>query len=78
MPSIGFSAQGDNILFENNVVFNGDDCLTVSSPATNIHFRNSYCKGGGLSIGSLGQSGAVANVQNVLYVVRVFDEIGGR
>ena len=71
--SIGFSARGTNMLFENNIIHNGDDCLTVGSPANNIHFRNSYCNGGhGLSIGSLGSGGAVADVQNVLYVVYIF------
>lgn len=61
---------GTNILFENNVVFNGDDCLAVSSPAFNITFRNSYCCGGhGLSIGSLGKGKKVADVENVLYVM---------
>ena len=70
--SIGFSARGTNMLFEDNVIFNGDDCLTVGSPAKDIHFRNSYCNGGhGLSIGSLGKGGAVADVQNVLYVARI-------
>jgi len=60
------------MLFEDNVIFNGDDCLTVGSPARDIHFRNSYCNGGhGLSIGSLGKGGAVANVQNVLYVIYI-------
>lgn len=55
------------MLFENNVVFNGDDCLAVSTPARNIHFRDSYCNGGhGLSIGSLGKDGAGADVQDVL------------
>lgn len=63
----GFSAGGTNLLFENNVVYNGDDCLTVGSSAVNITFRNGYCNGGhGLSIGSLGKGGAVANVQNIL------------
>ncbi|PIL31273.1 hypothetical protein GSI_05971 [Ganoderma sinense ZZ0214-1] len=65
--SPGFSAGGTDMLFENNYVQNGDDCLTVGSGAKNIHFRNSYCEGGhGLSIGSLGQGGSVADVQNVL------------
>ncbi|PPQ69987.1 hypothetical protein CVT26_013275 [Gymnopilus dilepis] len=64
----GFSAGGTNLLFEDNSVQNGDDCLTVGSGAVNITFRNSYCEGGhGLSIGSLGEGGAVANVQNVLF-----------
>ncbi|KAG7451868.1 pectin lyase-like protein [Guyanagaster necrorhizus] len=64
----GFSAGGTNMLFENNRVVNGDDCITVGSGASNIHFRNSYCEGGhGLSIGSLGENGAVSNVQDVLF-----------
>lgn len=63
----GFAASGTNLLFENNVVYNGDDCLTVNSPASNVVFRNSYCNGGhGLSIGSLGEDGAVADVKNIL------------
>ncbi|KAG6919078.1 hypothetical protein DXG01_009331 [Tephrocybe rancida] len=63
----GFSAGGTNMLFENNHIQNGDDCLTVGSGAKNIHFRNTYCEGGhGLSIGSLGKGGAVAAVQDVV------------
>ncbi|KAG7100209.1 hypothetical protein E1B28_001984 [Marasmius oreades] len=63
----GFSAGGTNMLFENNHIENGDDCLTVGSGSKNIHFRNSYCSGGhGLSIGSLGKGGSVADVQDVL------------
>ena len=35
--------------------------------------RNTYCEGGhGLSIGSLGKGGSVADVQNVLYVISRF------
>jgi len=61
------------MLFEDNIIFNGDDCLTVNSPASNIHFRNSYCNGGhGLSIGSLGKGGDVADVQNILYVIQMW------
>ena len=60
------------MLFENNIVYNGDDCLTIISPAENIHFRNSYCNGGhGLSVGSLGRNGAAADIQNVLYVIHI-------
>lgn len=63
----GFSAGGTNMLFENNHIQNGDDCLTVGSGAKNIHFRHNYCEGGhGLSIGSLGKGGSVADVQDVL------------
>lgn len=38
-PSPGFSAGGTNLLFEDNHVVNGDDCLTVGSGAKNIRFR---------------------------------------
>ncbi|KXN83335.1 putative exopolygalacturonase C [Leucoagaricus sp. SymC.cos] len=65
----GFSAGGTHMLFENNFVQNGDDCLTVGNGAKDIVFssRNSHCEGGhGLSIGSLGQGGSVANVQDVV------------
>ena len=63
----GFSAGGTNLLFEKNYIVNGDDCLTVGSGAKNIEFRDTYCEGGhGLSIGSLGKGGSVADVQNVL------------
>ncbi|KAG1717205.1 glycoside hydrolase family 28 protein [Suillus lakei] len=64
----GFSAGGTNFLFENNYVVNGDDCLTVVSGAKNITWRDSYCEGShGLSVGSLGESGQVASVENVLF-----------
>ncbi|KAJ8074001.1 hypothetical protein PM082_012290 [Marasmius tenuissimus] len=63
----GFAAGGTNMLFEDNHIENGDDCLNVNTGAKNIHSRNTYCKGGhGLSIGSLGKDGAVADVQNIL------------
>lgn len=72
------------MIFENNFIQNGDDCLTVGNGASNIRVRYlaadftplahlltagtpKYCEGGhGLSIGSLGMAGQVANVQNVL------------
>ena len=60
------------MLFEDNVVYNGDDCLTVGSPARDILFRNGYCNGGhGVSVGSLGEAGAIADVQNVLYDIHM-------
>ena len=67
---IAFDVQGTNVLLENNIIFNGDDCLALSSPSDNIHFRNSYCNGGhGLSVCSLGYNGVAADVQNVMYVI---------
>jgi polygalacturonase len=35
----GFNAGGTNMLFENNYVVNGDDCITVTNGASNIVFR---------------------------------------
>lgn len=36
---IGFSAGGTDLVFENNHIQNGDDCLTVGSGARNIVFK---------------------------------------
>lgn len=64
----GFSAGGNNLLFENNYVVNGDDCMTVGNGAKNITWRDGYCEGShGLSVGSLGGDGQVASVENVLF-----------
>ena len=58
------------MLFKDNIIFNRDDYLAVKNAARNIHFHNSYCNSGhGLSVGSLGEGGAVADVQNVLCVI---------
>ncbi|KAG2116331.1 glycoside hydrolase family 28 protein [Suillus cothurnatus] len=76
----GFSAGGTNLLFENNYVVNGDDCLTVTNGAKNITWRNSYCEGShGLSVGSLGEGGQVASVENnhTLYAARFKSWTGG-
>ena len=89
--SDGFSAGGRNLLFENNQIQNGDDCVTIGNGARDVVFklsspingyivsgivrcsplvvpsRNSRCEGGhGLSVGSLGKNGQVADVQNVM------------
>lgn len=42
LAASGFSAGGTDILFENNLVQNGDDCLTVGNGAKNIHWRSVY------------------------------------
>ncbi|KAG2144634.1 uncharacterized protein EDB93DRAFT_1104852 [Suillus bovinus] len=62
----GFFAGGTNLLFESNHVVNGDDCLTVASGAKNITWSiDGYCEGShGLSVGSLGEGGQVASVEN--------------
>jgi hypothetical protein len=68
---IAFDVGGTNLIFENNNVYNGDDCLMITGPASNIIFRNSYCNGGhGLSVGTLSATSNVV-VQNILYVIQV-------
>lgn len=70
--SIGFNVQGTNIIFENNVIYNGDDCLAICSPADNIVFRNNYCNGGhGLSIIGQGANGIPADIKNIMYVIHI-------
>lgn len=64
----GFDVSGTNVYLENTHIVNGDDCITIENGATNVHAKNSYCEGGhGLSIGSLGKNGQVANVSNILF-----------
>ena len=46
----------------------GDDCITIGSGTTNVHASNGYCEGGhGLSIGSLGSGGSVAQVNGIYF-----------
>ncbi|KDQ20171.1 glycoside hydrolase family 28 protein [Botryobasidium botryosum FD-172 SS1] len=75
----GFAAGGTNLLIEDNMIINGDDCITVGNGANGVHFRNNYCEGGhGLSIGSLGKGGQMSSVQNVLIENTVMvDELYG-
>ena len=66
-----------DILFENNNIFNGDDCVVIGSPSSNIHFRNSYCSGShGLSVSPLGMGGTASSMQNILYVVHTLVRLG--
>ncbi|KAJ7830641.1 pectin lyase-like protein [Mycena olivaceomarginata] len=70
IPSPGFDAtRATNILFENNYVVNGDDCITVTNGSVNITFRDAYCEGShGLSttIGS-GSNNTFAMGENFLF-----------
>jgi hypothetical protein len=60
------------MLFENNLIYGGDDCYTVGSPSRDIYIGEGYCGGGhGFSVGPLGKGGASFDVQNVLYVIHI-------
>ncbi|KZV74089.1 glycoside hydrolase family 28 protein [Peniophora sp. CONT] len=64
----GVDVGGTNITLKGNHIVNGDDCITIGSGTTNVHASDGYCEGGhGLSIGSLGSGGAVAQVNNVYF-----------
>jgi len=70
----GIGGGADTVLIERNWIVNGDDCITVGTGGKNVHVRDMYCEGGhGLSIGSLGKGGAVADVQNIL-IENVFSQ----
>ncbi|KAG5876043.1 hypothetical protein JTB14_031570 [Gonioctena quinquepunctata] len=45
----GFDVSGHNIEIKNSVIRNMDDCVVVNR-GTDMHFRNIYCRGRGLSI----------------------------
>ncbi|PPQ93425.1 hypothetical protein CVT25_004497 [Psilocybe cyanescens] len=73
-----FATSGSNNLhaFNNKIVAVSDtgsfpfNTRHISPSDTSPYLRNSYCEGGhGLSIGSLGKGGSVADVQNVLFTV---------
>jgi rhamnogalacturonan hydrolase len=60
-----FDIWGDNIWVRDIEVTNGDECVTLKSPATNSLIENIYCNlSGGTAIGSIGTE---ANVSNVVY-----------
>ncbi|WRT65114.1 uncharacterized protein IL334_002056 [Kwoniella shivajii] len=55
----GYDIKGNNVLFENNWVFNGDDCVAVNS-GNNITVKNMVCEGGHGA--SLSSGNGVSNV----------------
>lgn len=58
-----FDIWGDNIWVHDIEVTNGDECVTVKSPSTNMLIENIYCNlSGGTAIGSLGTSTNVSNI----------------
>jgi hypothetical protein len=64
--SDGFDlSTSSNVLITNNVVYNQDDCVAITS-GNNVTVSNMYCSGGhGMSIGSVGGK-SNNNVTNIL------------
>ncbi|RJE26348.1 Exo-polygalacturonase [Aspergillus sclerotialis] len=60
--------RSNNIVIQNSVINNGDDCVSFKPNSTNILVQNLHCNGShGISVGSLGQyKGEVDIVENVL------------
>lgn len=59
-----FDVSGDNIWVHDVEVTNGDECVTLKSPATNMLIESIYCNlSGGTAIGSLGLNTVIENIQ---------------
>ncbi|EED15423.1 extracellular exo-polygalacturonase, putative [Talaromyces stipitatus ATCC 10500] len=72
--------RSDNIVIQNSVINNGDDCVAFKPNSTNILVQNLHCNGShGISVGSLGQyAGETDIVENVLvYNISMFNASDG-
>ncbi|KAL1304063.1 hypothetical protein AAFC00_000498 [Neodothiora populina] len=60
--------RSSNIVIQNSVINNGDDCVSFKPNSTEILVQNLFCNGShGISVGSLGQyAGETDIVENVL------------
>ncbi|KAI9688333.1 MAG: hypothetical protein M1822_001281 [Bathelium mastoideum] len=59
----GIDVWGENIWVHDVEVTNGDECVTVKSPAKNFLIESIYCNlSGGTAIGSLGTGTAISNI----------------
>lgn len=60
--------RSTNLVLQNSIINNGDDCVSFKPNATEILVQNMHCNGShGISVGSLGQYvGEVDIVKNVL------------
>jgi galacturan 1,4-alpha-galacturonidase len=72
--------RSDNIVIQNSVINNGDDCVSFKPNSTNVLVQNLHCNGShGISVGSLGQyKNEVDIVENILvYNVSMFNASDG-
>ncbi|KAJ6487628.1 pectin lyase-like protein [Mycena sanguinolenta] len=61
----GFDVGGDGNIITNSQVTNGDDCIAIGSPCTNLHVQSVTCTGShGVSVAAKG--GGSVNVANIL------------
>ncbi|KAL2007439.1 hypothetical protein VTN00DRAFT_8877 [Thermoascus crustaceus] len=72
--------RSDNIVIQDSVINNGDDCVAFKPNSSNILVQNLHCNGShGISVGSLGQyKGETDIVENVfVYNVSMFNASDG-
>ncbi|KAJ5754171.1 uncharacterized protein N7511_008324 [Penicillium nucicola] len=72
--------RSSNIVIQNSVINNGDDCVSFKPNTTEILVQNVHCNGShGISVGSLGQyEGEVDIVENLLiYNISMFNASDG-
>ncbi|KAJ5887750.1 exopolygalacturonase X [Penicillium taxi] len=72
--------RSSNIVIQNSVINNGDDCVSFKPNSTDIIVQNLHCNGShGISVGSLGQyEGEVDIVENLLiYNISMFNASDG-
>ncbi|KAF2216812.1 glycoside hydrolase family 28 protein [Cercospora zeae-maydis SCOH1-5] len=62
--------RSSNIVIQNSIINNGDDCVSFKPNSTEILVQNLYCNGShGISVGSLGQyPGEVDIVEDIMVV----------
>jgi len=55
--------RSDNVVIQNSVISNGDDCVSFKPNSTNVVVQNLVCTGShGISVGSLGQYPAEVDI----------------
>ncbi|KAI6945438.1 Exopolygalacturonase [Hortaea werneckii] len=61
--------RSSNIVIQNSVVNNGDDCVSFKPNSTEVLVQNMYCNGShGISVGSIGQYPGEVDIVENLYV----------
>ncbi|KAI9372297.1 pectin lyase fold/virulence factor [Aspergillus egyptiacus] len=64
--------RSQNIVIQNSVVNNGDDCVSFKPNSTNILVQNLHCNGShGISVGSLGQYPGEVDIVENIYVYNI-------
>ncbi|KAK5701219.1 Exopolygalacturonase X-1 [Elasticomyces elasticus] len=72
--------RSSNIVIQNSVINNGDDCVSFKPNSTDILVQNLHCNGShGISVGSLGQyPGSYDIVENIeVYNISLFNATDG-